>query len=170
MEPSNFRVDSKVAIVTGAGRGMGGTFAEALALAGADVVVTELPDREADAHETAQKVIAAGRRAMVAPLDVTEQASIHAVVDRVLDEWGPHRHSREQCRHEHPAVRHRCDGGCLGQGHRHRPERRLLLRSGGRPSHGRARTRAARSSTSPPSSDSWASHNVSPTARRRPAW
>jgi 2-deoxy-D-gluconate 3-dehydrogenase len=66
---------------------MGGTFAEALALAGADVVVTELPDREEDAEETAERVVAAGRRAMVAPLDVREQASIQAMVDRVLDEW-----------------------------------------------------------------------------------
>ena len=88
MNPCNFRVDNKIAIVTGAGRGMGGTFAEALALAGADVVITELPDREMDAQETAQLVEAAGRRAMVAPLDVTEQASIHVLVDRVLDEWG----------------------------------------------------------------------------------
>jgi 2-deoxy-D-gluconate 3-dehydrogenase len=88
MEPCNFRVDNKVAVVTGAGRGMGGTFAEALALAGADVVVTELPNRVADAQQSADRVAAAGRRAMVAPLDVTEQASIHALVDRVLDEWG----------------------------------------------------------------------------------
>lgn len=88
MEPCNFRVDDRIAIVTGAGRGMGGTFSVALALAGADVVVTELPGREEDAEETADQVRAAGRRAMVAPLDVTEQASIHVLVDRVLDEWG----------------------------------------------------------------------------------
>ena len=88
MEPCNFRVDNRIALVTGAGRGMGGTFAVALAHAGADVVVTELPDLEEDAHQTADAVVATGRRAMVAPLDVTEQASIHALVDRVLDEWG----------------------------------------------------------------------------------
>ena len=88
MEPCNFRVDNRIALVTGAGRGMGGTFAVALAYAGADVVVTELPDLEEDAHQTADAVVATGRRAMVAPLDVTEQASIHALVDRVLDEWG----------------------------------------------------------------------------------
>jgi 2-deoxy-D-gluconate 3-dehydrogenase len=88
MDPCNFRVDNRIAIVTGAGRGMGGTFAVALAHAGADVVITELPGLEDDAQRTADEVIATGRRAMVAPLDVTEQASIHALVDRVLDEWG----------------------------------------------------------------------------------
>ena len=88
MEPCNFRLDDRIAIVTGAGRGMGGTFSVALAHAGADVVVTELPGREEDAEETADQVRATGRRAMVAPLDVTEQASVQALVDRVLDEWG----------------------------------------------------------------------------------
>jgi 2-deoxy-D-gluconate 3-dehydrogenase len=88
MKASNFRVDNRIAIVTGAGKGMGGAFSVALAHAGADVVVTELPGREEDSEETAERVREAGRRAMVAPLDVTEQASIQALVDRVLDEWG----------------------------------------------------------------------------------
>ena len=88
MKAGNFRVDNRIAIVTGAGKGMGGAFSVALAHAGADVVVTELPGREEDSEETAERVREAGRRAMVAPLDVTEQASIQALVDRVLDEWG----------------------------------------------------------------------------------
>jgi NAD(P)-dependent dehydrogenase (short-subunit alcohol dehydrogenase family) len=83
-----FRLDDRVAIVTGSGRGMGRTFSIALARAGADVVITELPGREADAEETAAEVRAAGRRALVATLDVTQITSIKAMAARVTDEWG----------------------------------------------------------------------------------
>jgi 2-deoxy-D-gluconate 3-dehydrogenase len=83
-----FRLDDRVAIVTGAGRGMGRTFSTALAHAGADVVVTDLPGKEDDAEETAIQVRAAGRRALVIPLDVTQIASIRAMVEQVVDAWG----------------------------------------------------------------------------------
>ena len=83
-----FRLDGRVAIVTGAGRGLGLAFSIALAHAGADVVVTELPGRESDAEETAAEVRAAGRRALVISLDVTQVSSIKAMVKQVVDEWG----------------------------------------------------------------------------------
>jgi 2-deoxy-D-gluconate 3-dehydrogenase len=83
-----FGLEEQVAIVTGAGRGMGRTFSTALAYAGADVVVTELPGRERDAEETAVEVRAAGRRALVVPLDVVQIPSIKAMVEQVVDEWG----------------------------------------------------------------------------------
>ena len=83
-----FRLDGRVAIVTGAGRGMGQAFSIALAHAGADVVVTELPGRESDAEKTAAEVRATGRRALVIPLDVTQVSSIKAMVEQVVSEWG----------------------------------------------------------------------------------
>jgi 2-deoxy-D-gluconate 3-dehydrogenase len=83
-----FRLNDQVAIVTGAGRGMGRTFSTALAHAGADVVTTELPGREHDAEETAAEVRAAGHRALVVSLDVTQIISIKAMVRQVTHEWG----------------------------------------------------------------------------------
>jgi 2-deoxy-D-gluconate 3-dehydrogenase len=83
-----FRLEDRGAIVTGAGRGMGRVFSTALAHAGADVVVTELPGRERDAEETAVEVRAAGRRALVVSLDVVQLSSIRAMVEQVVDQWG----------------------------------------------------------------------------------
>ncbi len=84
----SFRVDDRIAVVTGAGSGMGRAFAQALAGAGADVVITELPGREALAAETAALVQAQGRRALTLGLDVTQVASIRAMVEKVVAEWG----------------------------------------------------------------------------------
>lgn len=84
----NFDVDDRIAIVTGAGSGMGQAFSIALAHAGADVVITELPGKEDAAEQTAAEVRKAGRRALTLPLDVTSLSSIQAMVDRVMNEWG----------------------------------------------------------------------------------
>ena len=84
----SFRMDGQVALVTGAGSGLGQAFAEALAAYGADVVITELPGKEAAAEATAQLVQAQGKRAMTATLDVTSMDSIRALVERVVGEWG----------------------------------------------------------------------------------
>ncbi|MBI5033706.1 MAG: glucose 1-dehydrogenase [Chloroflexi bacterium] len=84
----SFRVDDQIAIVTGSGSGMGRAFANALAGAGADVVITELPGREALAAETAAMVQAQGRRTLTLTLDVTQVASINSMVEQVVAQWG----------------------------------------------------------------------------------
>lgn len=84
----SFRLDNQIAVVTGSGSGMGCAFAQALAEYGADVVITELPGREALAAETAALVQAAGRRALTLSLDVTQVASIRAMVEKAVTEWG----------------------------------------------------------------------------------
>lgn len=81
-----FRVDGKVAIVTGAGRGIGAASAIALAEAGADLVIGA---RSADElNQVATTVQAAGRRCRVVPGDLSERQSMARLVDVAADEFG----------------------------------------------------------------------------------
>jgi 2-deoxy-D-gluconate 3-dehydrogenase len=88
MHTPTFRLENRIALVTGAGSGMGRAFAIALAHAGADVAVTELPGKDALAAETASEIQAAGRRALALPLDVTQVPMIYSAVDELLAQWG----------------------------------------------------------------------------------
>jgi NAD(P)-dependent dehydrogenase (short-subunit alcohol dehydrogenase family) len=81
-----FRLDGKVAVVTGASSGLGVAFARALAEAGADVA---LGARRADKlEETAGLVRAAGRRAHVVTTDVSDPDSCTAFVESTVAELG----------------------------------------------------------------------------------
>ncbi len=83
---NHFSLTGKTAMVTGASRGLGRTFAIALARAGADVAVTS---RAADAlHDTCAEIEAVGRRAVPIALDVREQASITRAVAAALEALG----------------------------------------------------------------------------------
>ena len=75
-----------VAIVTGAGRGIGRATALELARLGADIVVAELD--KAGAERTAGEVKAAGRRALALATDVTRRADLDAMVARTLADLG----------------------------------------------------------------------------------
>src|SRR5438093_13698758 len=77
----------QVAIVTGAGRGIGRATALEPARMGADIVVAEL-DR-AGAERTAAEVKGLGGRASVVPTDVTSRADLAAMVERTRAEFGP---------------------------------------------------------------------------------
>jgi NAD(P)-dependent dehydrogenase (short-subunit alcohol dehydrogenase family) len=81
-----FRLDGKVAIVTGASSGLGVHFARALAEAGADVALGAR--REERLAETRKVVEAAGRRAITVRTDVADPGSCQALVDATMAEFG----------------------------------------------------------------------------------
>jgi NAD(P)-dependent dehydrogenase (short-subunit alcohol dehydrogenase family) len=83
---SLFDLTGKTAFVTGASRGIGRAIAAALADAGADVAV--LARTEAGLADVADDVTAAGRRAIVIPADVTDEASVTAAVGTAIGELG----------------------------------------------------------------------------------
>ncbi|HVN11511.1 MAG TPA: SDR family oxidoreductase [Kineosporiaceae bacterium] len=81
-----FRLDGRVAIVTGASSGLGVQFARALAQAGADVVLGAR--REDQLIETGRLVEAEGRRALAVRTDVTDPGQCTALVSAAIDEFG----------------------------------------------------------------------------------
>lgn len=80
------RLDGKTAIVTGAGRGLGRAIALALAEAGADIVATART--EAQIEQTAEMVRSKGRRCLAVRCDVTDSASVQAMADTAIGEFG----------------------------------------------------------------------------------
>ena len=81
-----FRLDGKVAIVTGASSGLGVDFAKGLAEAGADVVLAAR--RVERLEETAKLVEAEGRTALAVACDVAKVEDCQAVVDAAMKEFG----------------------------------------------------------------------------------
>jgi len=80
------RLDGKIAIVTGAGRGIGQAIAAELAREGADLA---LCGRQIEPlNETAAKVQALGRKALVVSTDVGDAAAVDAFVKQVIAHYG----------------------------------------------------------------------------------
>ncbi|TAM69722.1 MAG: glucose 1-dehydrogenase [Mycobacterium sp.] len=81
-----FRLTGRVAVVTGAGSGLGAGFARALAEAGADVVIAGR--RLGHLQSTAHSVRAVGRECLAVPTDVTRPEDCAALVDAAVDQFG----------------------------------------------------------------------------------
>jgi NAD(P)-dependent dehydrogenase (short-subunit alcohol dehydrogenase family) len=84
---ADFSLDKRVALVTGASRGLGRHFAGVLARAGAAVALAARD--EALLEEAKAEIDGEGGRAIVVPLDVTSSKSVRACVGAVEDALGP---------------------------------------------------------------------------------
>ncbi|MCB0160405.1 MAG: SDR family NAD(P)-dependent oxidoreductase, partial [Caldilineaceae bacterium] len=86
MSHTSSSLTGKVAIVTGAGRGIGRAIALAYADAGAAVTCAARTAAEIDA--VAAEIEAAGGRALAVPVDVTDAAQVQAMVAQTVDTFG----------------------------------------------------------------------------------
>jgi len=86
MYGKKFSLEGKVAVVTGAGRGLGKVMALALAEAGADIVATARSKNEIE--ETQKEVIALGRRAIAIVVDVTKTIDVDKMVAKTIEHFG----------------------------------------------------------------------------------
>lgn len=81
-----FSLNGKVAIVTGAGRGIGKAIALTLAEAGADIVAAARTEREIE--KTAAEVRQLGKTCLAIPTDITKASDIQQMVDGTIDKLG----------------------------------------------------------------------------------
>jgi 3-oxoacyl-[acyl-carrier protein] reductase len=79
-------LEGKIAIVTGAGQGMGKAIALTFAREGADVAVNDIISDTVET--TASEVKALGRRSIAIKADVSKQKEVNDMVERVIREWG----------------------------------------------------------------------------------
>jgi 2-deoxy-D-gluconate 3-dehydrogenase len=85
-DSTSFRLDGKTAVITGGGGGIGTAAALALAQAGTDIAVVGRNTEKLE--QTAARVKALGRQAVIVQADVTDEAQIAAGVDHIMSTFG----------------------------------------------------------------------------------
>ena len=83
-----FSLEGRVAIVTGARRGLGEAIALTLAEAGADVVICDIVVEEGLLEAVAKKIRRFGRRSLALQTDVTQKTDVDNMVQKVMEEFG----------------------------------------------------------------------------------
>ncbi len=78
----------RAALITGGDSGIGRAVAIAYAREGADIAISYLPEEQVDADETARWVAQAGRRCLMLPGDIRDEAHCHALVARTVKAFG----------------------------------------------------------------------------------
>jgi 3-oxoacyl-[acyl-carrier protein] reductase len=85
-EESVIHLNGQIAVVTGAGRGIGAAIAEIFARAGADLVIVDID--QARARESAEKFVAVGRKVLALQADVASASDVDRVFSTVQANFG----------------------------------------------------------------------------------
>jgi len=86
MDCPEFSLTDQIALVTGAGRGIGRTLAQGLARYGADIIATGRTVSQLE--EAAQEIRQLGRRCLVVPMDITQKTDIEKGVEKAFQHFG----------------------------------------------------------------------------------
>jgi len=84
--PNLFRLDERIAVVTGAGQGLGKAIATGLAAFGAALAIVDINEEKAE--QTASELVAHGQRAIAVSCDVADEKQVQRMTQKVVDEWG----------------------------------------------------------------------------------
>ena len=123
---------NQIAVVTGAGRGIGRAIALKFANEGADVVVVSRTQENSE--KVAAEIRALGRKAWAFAVDVADAAAVNTAAEKILRRNDQGGHSREQCRmRDARRFAHAHGGRGLGRGAEHKFEGRFSRHEGVQP-------------------------------------